>query len=123
MCEERVSWSPDLVARFTEGDCALLAVTVADMVPGARIAIDSSEYHCFVRLPDGRYLDIEGARSHREITAQWGKGRARLISRAWLEREGWEPDREVFSGSRAMVKRVARRLIREAGVCARGETE
>jgi hypothetical protein len=111
-----MSYSPDLVERFTEGDCALLAVAVCDLLPGSKIALDADEYHAFVRLPDGRYLDIEGARSHREIAAQWGGGRrARLVGRDWLERHGWEPDKEIFRGSKAMVRRVARRLIREAG--------
>lgn len=66
------------VEDFTCGGCSLLAEAIHDAVPEYELACFIAGGHpcghAFVKLPDGRYLDITGVHTHREmLDSHWGR--------------------------------------------------
>ncbi len=60
--------------RFTCGDCHLLANAINELTGWSVctfLSSDEPETHAFVKMPDGRYLDIEGASSGWELLDRW----------------------------------------------------
>lgn len=66
---------------FTAGECHLLARAIHRKTGWPVCAfIDRGffDHHAFVRMPDGRYLDVEGVHSERELRKRWSLPRARI---------------------------------------------
>ncbi len=108
-----------LVRRFTEGDCHILARAIHD-VTGWKIATFGFEHrgkitpdaHAFIEMPDGRYLDIEGIRTHNEMLNHWTHDMI-ITWDSWEDfvkhGEGWEGT--WWPSSPKVAERTARRLL------------
>ena len=69
--------TPQDTEDFTTGACSLLAEAVHD-VTGWELACFWDGFracgHAFVKMPDGRYLDITGVHTHQEmLDSRWGR--------------------------------------------------
>jgi hypothetical protein len=66
--------TPQDIEDFTYGGCALLAEAIHEAT-GWTLACFWDGFrpcgHAFVQLPDGRYLDITGPHTHREMLDSW----------------------------------------------------
>lgn len=64
------------VARFTEGDCHILALTLNKLHGFKTCAFAGDDGgpvdHAFVELPDGRVLDVQGVTTPAVMCRRWG---------------------------------------------------
>lgn len=64
-----------LLTRFTEGDCHILARAIHEATgwPMATFVSEDGEpdLHAFVKLPNGRFLDIEGISTEMDMYTRW----------------------------------------------------
>lgn len=77
------------IFRFTEGECHYLARAI-NQITGWTIVSFSQygwepEEHVFVRMPDGRALDVEGTRSLRGIAREWRRSAKEIDEFDWSE--------------------------------------
>jgi len=72
-----IAITPQDVKDFTSGGCSLLAEAIHAARPEYVLACFWAGRpcgHAFVKLPDGRYLDITGVHTHREmLDSGWGR--------------------------------------------------
>lgn len=76
-CPADVPISAQDIEDFTAGGCSLLAEAIHE-ITGWELACFWDGFrpcgHAFVRTPDGRYLDITGVHTHREmLDSRWGQ--------------------------------------------------
>lgn len=59
--------------RFTQGDCHILARRLHRLTgwPLCAFGWGGPDLHAFVLMPDGRYLDIDGAQTEDELRERW----------------------------------------------------
>jgi hypothetical protein len=114
--------------RFTEGDCHILARAIHDATgwPMATFTArdDRPTDHAFVQMPDGRYLDIEGVKSYRDMVKVWGfrdEARRRDVIGLWTwesliaKFDVWE---EIsWPSSPQVARRTARKLLWHGAAC------
>lgn len=100
----------DAVDVFTRGQCHALALALHEIVPESELCGVGQDYdtwedestpqHVLVRLPDGRYLDVEGAHPERIVTDTWfervGDGEIQPLDReralGAFDGRYWDPD-------------------------------
>lgn len=107
------------IEAFTCGDCHILAAEIARVTGWPLCAFRDDEgepeAHAFVRMPDGRLLDVEGAHEPDKFIKAWPffpniiETTYAAICRAW-DRSNRE---EVFPDSFDRARVLARYLIRE----------
>lgn len=110
--------SISLRTRFTEGDCHILARAIHEATgwPIATFSYDGGpDTHAFVQMPDGRYLDIEGTFTRKQMLDRWTiKPRVILhfdsVAALHAADEGWTESIE-WPSSRKIAERVARKLL------------
>lgn len=60
--------------RFTEGDCHILAQAIHNLTGWPMYAFNWSnrpDLHCFVKIPSGNFLDIQGISTPKEMKERW----------------------------------------------------
>lgn len=58
--------------RFTKGDCDILAMTISERTGWPVLYFEGYHGgHAVVQLPDGRYLDVFGTMTRRELDRIW----------------------------------------------------
>lgn len=85
------------VSRFTEGDCHILAQAIYKRTGWPIYGFDGMyydgepgcAYHCFVLMPDGRVLDVEGPQGIKEFKEKWGQQKGKIIPFSERDREEW----------------------------------
>jgi hypothetical protein len=108
-------------ARFTEGDCHILAYAIVAATGWDFCTFEyeggggAPEYHAFVGMPDGRYLDINGVSTYDEMFQTWMLGSAYGI-RVWkdgeLEESEWAAEAmSCWPSSNKRAAQVARKLL------------
>lgn len=123
--------SISLNTRFTCGDCHILARAIHRVTgwPMATFSFKSGkerlpDTHAFVRLPDGRYLDIEGVRTADEMYERWyGRFYTLKEARRRCSIVHWANEQELLDADPSWIKwvewpssprvaeRVARRIL------------
>lgn len=105
------------LVRFTDGDCWVLAHAINRLTgfPVCTFCDDlgRADYHVFVQLPDGRYLDIQGISTHEELIRRWGEGAILVWEEGELARlcPEWSSNGEpAWPASPKIAERVAQRL-------------
>jgi len=77
----------DLHSYFTEAFCHLLALELharTGLSLWACVEPGLGGVHALVRLPDGRYLDVCGARTSAEVRTDWPHAVMRRVSPAYF---------------------------------------
>jgi hypothetical protein len=67
----------DDIEVYTEGDCFVLAQAVHEITgwPMCAFSYDNTpDLHAFVMTPDGKYLDIEGKHTPKQLRKKWQCG-------------------------------------------------
>lgn len=89
-------YSEEIVARYTEGDCHLLAQAIHDLTGWQIAGVLDDDYcgHVFVLMPDGKCLDINGTTQRRTMVKRWswyGNSKVHRFDRAYdlVSGYGW----------------------------------
>jgi hypothetical protein len=108
------------IERFTEGDCHIMAWAIHKETGWPIYTFwDGDEHwmHAFVKMPNGKIIDVEGVTTLRTFKKKWSKYGNDPIKRIeWKDlRESWGgPSYGNYSYSRA--KKIARYLLAELEV-------
>lgn len=96
--------------RFTCGDCHYLARALHLRTDWPLCAFDHGgpDLHAFVRMPDGRYLDVEGPRTRAALRKRWETDEP-IGEFAWSDFREFGLEFGSYSRRRARV--VAERLL------------
>jgi hypothetical protein len=88
LCNPSVNVRPgeicsQVINHYSHGNCALLALMLHATAPGSQLVLvvresagegpfaDSDWVHLLVRVPDGRLVDVQGARDEKQLLASW----------------------------------------------------
>lgn len=101
--------------RFSYGDCHFLARAISRLT-GLPICTfmwnGEPETHAFVRLPDGRYLDVEGASTAAELRSRWENPDLPIREISWRTlRRRWDAPPVYGEYSYRRAKTIAALLV------------
>ena len=104
------------ITRYTEGDCWILALALAER-SGWTVAATADEGHIFIIKPDSDLaLDIEGLRPLESLLASWGGRRQRIRrfenlteAKAYFNADDWGSYSKRYQWR--LAERVAERLL------------
>lgn len=86
-------------AAFTRGQCHALAAAIRAVTgwPMVGVGIDPGygAFHCAVRAPDGRILDIEGAHAEGAWLQEWGQDGEAIAEVTDAEYRSWHPNGDM----------------------------
>lgn len=103
--------SMNVVERFTEGDCHILALEIKRIDPSFMLAVTyPGEDHAFV-VKEGRALDIEGPRDITEFLDNWHSDDFMYVNEIYFDSYGWVG--EYFAGSCEIARKVAKELVED----------
>lgn len=115
----KVCITQDDIDRFTSGDCHILAqqihkktgwpLYVFNPSPDDEFYGKYGDFHAFVKHPSGKYLDVEGLHTPRELKNKWGCDRVLKLSLKRMQ-EAW-PSASFGQWSYLRAEQIARFLV------------
>jgi hypothetical protein len=109
----------DLITRFTEGDCHILAKTLDEISDEWHLAATMGQDHAFVVDEYHEYaLDIEGLQSLPELLDRWGYKEEEWQLQDWntfINTKDWIEEGE-FKNSYKIAKKIAPKILQGEAV-------
>lgn len=107
------------VEQYTCGDCHILALSIHKRTGWPVCALEDEDgwanYHAFVKMPDGRFMDVRGPQTKVEIMQQWLEWYPEGVMEVTNLREfkDWHlfPDKDSERRSKRRANAIARFLL------------